>query len=309
MAAPDISGPKAPPTEPRPSASLVVINHRNEVLLVQRNPQARSFAGTYVFPGGNYDPKQDTSLAMTAIRETFEESGLLIASFDRSNDSSIDIENASLDEGRRAVHEQKIDFQTFLRTHSLKPDLASLHPFTTWVTPQISARRFQTQFYVTFLPKFEPTKFSSRRKEERLPTPDGRLEVIAARFIRPEDALSDFRARHISLMPPQYYILETLRQLLPGHTSTPEHQEKIALLTRGRFGQLVINPKFHYDPVSDKEFFAYEGDELRGGPPGRLHRAVVKRKATVFTEIDLQRNFDIFAEDISSNSDPTNAKL
>lgn len=305
MAPPDRPGPKDPPAEPRLSASLVVINDRNEVLLVQRNPQARSFAGAHVFPGGNYDAKQDTSLAMTAIRETFEESGLLIA----SNASSIDLDNASLDEGRRAVHTEKTDFQTFLRGHSLKLDLASLHPFTTWVTPPISARRFRTQFYVTFLPKFVSTGFSSGRKEERLPAPDGGLEVITARFIRPEDAVAEFRARHISLMPPQYYILETLRRLLPEHTSAPEQREKIALLSRGPFGQLVINPKSHRDPSSDKEFFVYEGDELRGGPTGRLHRAAVMRKGTIFTEIELQRNFDIFTEDISCSRDSTNAKL
>lgn len=34
--------------EPRPSASLILVNEHNEVLLVQRNPQARSFAGTHV---------------------------------------------------------------------------------------------------------------------------------------------------------------------------------------------------------------------------------------------------------------------
>ncbi|KIK98086.1 hypothetical protein PAXRUDRAFT_824271 [Paxillus rubicundulus Ve08.2h10] len=299
MTPPDRLGPKDPPAVPRLSASLVVINHRNEVLLVQRNPQARSFAGAHVFPGGNYDAKQDTSLAMTAIRETFEESGLLIA----TNDSSIDLDNASLDQSRRAIHRQKTDFHTFLRNHSLKPDLASLHPFTTWVTPPISSRRFRTQFYVTFLPNFVPTGFSSGHREERLPTPDGGLEVIAARFIRPEDAVAEFRARHINLMPPQYYILETLRQLLPEHTSTPEQRERIALLSRGPFGQLVINPKSHRDPSSHKEFFVYEGDELRGGPTGRLHRAAVTRKGTVFAEIELQRNFDIFTEDMSCSCD------
>ncbi|KAF9246356.1 hypothetical protein BU15DRAFT_85121 [Melanogaster broomeanus] len=281
MAASDHPGPNAPPGEPRPSASLVIINHRNEVLLVQRNPQARSFAGTHVFPGGNYDAKQDSSLAMTAIRETFEEAGLLIA----SSESSVDLDDATLDEGRKAVHEQETDFLTFLATHSLTPDLASLHPFTTWVTPPISARRFRTQFYVTFLSESVPTKFSSGYKEGKLP------------------------ARRINLMPPQYYILETLRQLLPGHTSTAEQRERVVLLSHGPFGQLVINPRLHRDPASDKEYFIYEGDGLRGGATGRLHRVVVKRKGTAFTEIDLQRNFDIFTEDVSSNLYPTDARL
>ena len=38
----------AGPSVPRPSASLIVVNHRNEILLVQRNPKSRSFAGAHV---------------------------------------------------------------------------------------------------------------------------------------------------------------------------------------------------------------------------------------------------------------------
>ncbi|KIJ69165.1 hypothetical protein HYDPIDRAFT_36251 [Hydnomerulius pinastri MD-312] len=297
---------KPPPAEPRPSASLVIVNNRNEVLLVQRNPQARSFAGTHVFPGGNYDAKQDMSLAVTAIRETFEESGLLVA----SSSGAAGLSNSILDEARKAVHEQKLDFQTFLRSHSLTLDLDLLYPFTTWVTPPISARRFRTQFYVAFLSDSASTSFSSGHKEDRLPTPDGGQEVIAARFVRPDIAIAEFRASRISLMPPQYYILETLRQMLPGDITTPEEREKIALLSRGPFGQLVINPMMYRDSALDKEFFVYEGDELRGGPSGRFHRAAVKRKGTVFSEIDLQRNFDIFTEDVSTvPGTPTNAKL
>ncbi|KIP12328.1 hypothetical protein PHLGIDRAFT_113803, partial [Phlebiopsis gigantea 11061_1 CR5-6] len=69
----------AAPAVPRPSASLIVINARNEVLLVHRNPRASSFAGMHVFPGGNFDAAQDGDLATTAVRETFEETGLLLA--------------------------------------------------------------------------------------------------------------------------------------------------------------------------------------------------------------------------------------
>lgn len=139
------------PPIPRLSACLVVINERNEVLLVQRNPHASAFGGVTVrfssnlkhahrltclvkvFPGGNFDSKQDSSLEMTAIRETFEESGLLIAS-PSSNSSSFPSDSV-LDEARFAVHDQKKLFVDFLNEHGLKANTESLHRFTSWITP------------------------------------------------------------------------------------------------------------------------------------------------------------------------------
>lgn len=90
-----------------------------------------------VFPGGNFDSKQDHSLAMTAIRETFEESGLLIA----SSSSSSPLDHAVLDEARHAIHSQKLMFETFLREQHLSADVISLLPFTEWITP-ITAPRY-----------------------------------------------------------------------------------------------------------------------------------------------------------------------
>ncbi|KAH7911419.1 NUDIX hydrolase domain-like protein [Hygrophoropsis aurantiaca] len=303
--APSTRTSESTPATPRPSASLIIINERNEVLLVQRNPKARSFGGTHVFPGGNFDPKQDGSLEITAIRETFEESGLLIATPDGHGKTVPS--NSILDEARKAIHGEKLKFQAFLSDHSLKATTQSLLPFTTWVTPPISARRFRTQFYVVFLPASSSTGFSSGDKEDRLPTPDGGQEVIAARFVSLEAAIEEFRTGRISLMPPQYYIIETLRPLLLGNTNTREQQNKVAQLSQGAFGKLVINPQGQRDKEG-RDVFVYEGDELRGGPSGRLHRAVVARQGTVFSRIELLRNFDIFTQ-VEGIGDLDKAKL
>lgn len=76
-------------------------------------------------------------------------------------------------------------------------------------------------------------------------------------------------------MPPQYYILFTLSQLLSGRVNTQEQRDQVESLSRGAFGNMSINPKLlrngRYNVV-----LTYEGDETRGGPPGRLHRALVK---------------------------------
>jgi hypothetical protein len=74
---------------------------------------------------------------MTAIRETFEESGLLLASSPSSASPPLE---AILDEARHAIHQQKLLFQNFLQSENLKADVESLLPFTQWITPVGPAR-------------------------------------------------------------------------------------------------------------------------------------------------------------------------
>lgn len=106
---------------------------------------------------------------------------------------------------------------------------------------------------------------------------DGGQEVISARFLRPEDALSEFREGKIIFMPPQYYILHTLSTILDGRHNTPEQRSKVEQLSRGHFGRMVINPQRLGAPDKDgRGILTYEGDETRGGSKGRRHRAVVR---------------------------------
>ena len=72
---------------------------------------------------------------MTAIRETFEESGLLLASLSPSSARTIPLEEAILDEARNEIHQQKLLFQNFLQSKNLEANVGSLLPFTQWITP------------------------------------------------------------------------------------------------------------------------------------------------------------------------------
>lgn len=94
---------------------------------------------TQVFPGGNIDKQDNDSLLFTAIRETFEESGLLLASSIDTNKAA-NLSDAELDDARFAIHQQKTPFQTFLSNHRLKADIGSLLPFTEWITPVFAPR-------------------------------------------------------------------------------------------------------------------------------------------------------------------------
>lgn len=161
---------------------------------------------------------------------------------------------------------------------------------------------------MTFLPAVPSAGFSSGAKQEHIPKPglylpvsshgthahhrpnafvcatkryiDGGQEVISARFVHPREALREFREEKITLMPPQFYILTTLCDILQGSQNNAEQQAKVESLSRGAFGRMVLNPQ-PCRPESDDlakgySILTYEGDETRGGSKGQLHRVKLR---------------------------------
>ena len=237
---------------------------------------------------------------MTAIRETFEETGLLLAS--RSAKSGVPPPTeAVLDASRESIHTGRTPFRDFLKQHALSADVQALLPFTEWITPLGIPRcvyriplslvvrtltkrnqqppkhsRFHTRFYVAFLPSSaRATGFTSGVTQHRLPTPDGGQEVVEARFVHPSDALAEHRSKKIALMPPQHYILTTLADLLVGREATAHQHERVERLSAGAFGRMVISPQAGKRDANGRTALVFEGDEARGGPRGRLHRSLV----------------------------------
>ena len=161
----------APP--PSPSASTIVISQSNKILLLHRIKTSSSFPSAHVFPGGNLeasdgplpsevkDPKRHVdSIAYRtgAIRELFEESGVLLARESSAPDQPL----LSLDQetrlaGRNDVHGGKLSFRDWLKKQSETAvlDTESLIPFTHWITPTNVPKRFSTQMYVYFVPVTE----------------------------------------------------------------------------------------------------------------------------------------------------------
>jgi len=75
---------------------------------------------------------------MTAIRETFEETGLLLASATTESESpspSPSLSEATLEASRESIHTGRTLFRDFLKQHALSADVNTLLPFTEWVTP------------------------------------------------------------------------------------------------------------------------------------------------------------------------------
>lgn len=89
-----------------------------------------------MFPGGNFDSDQDDSSVTTAVRETFEETGLLLVSPNKGKLPS----DSELDTARDAIHSRKLMFRDFLNEHGLSIDERSLLPFTQWITPPVVSK-------------------------------------------------------------------------------------------------------------------------------------------------------------------------
>jgi 8-oxo-dGTP pyrophosphatase MutT (NUDIX family) len=120
--------------------------------------------GMTVFPGGRVDAADSAlplvggdvpalagrfgcdvatahALIAAAIRETFEETGVLLT-----------VPSADLSGARADVELGRVPFGDLLRSNGLSGDAGALHPWSRWVTPAGEVRRYDTRFFVGALP-------------------------------------------------------------------------------------------------------------------------------------------------------------
>lgn len=154
--------------EIRPAATVLLLRDAPafEVLMVKRHHQIDFAAGALVFPGGkshagDSDPRwrdlaigfeetsaADAALRIAAIREAYEEAGVLLA---RDRDGAAYAGEAAKDV-RATVAEDKVAFIDVVEDLGLKLDLAALTVFARWITPKLMPKRFDTWFYVAHAP-------------------------------------------------------------------------------------------------------------------------------------------------------------
>lgn len=177
----------------RPASTILLLRDapRFEVLMVERHRQIEFASGALVFPGGkthagDLDPAwadhalgwreagdEQRALRVAAIREVFEEAGVLLARDARGG--PLDMEPCPLDL-RQAVDRGEIPFLDVVRQAGARIDLAALTVFARWITPAFAAKRFDTWFYVAHAP------------EGQLAACDGR-ETVDACWLTPGEAL------------------------------------------------------------------------------------------------------------------------
>ncbi|KAJ5735504.1 uncharacterized protein N7483_000629 [Penicillium malachiteum] len=222
---------------PRPSSSVILVSPQNEILLLHRVHTSTSFASAHVFPGGNLasqdgacPPPEDPTrhddgphYRNAAIRELFEESGILLAK-DASTGKMLVVDEATREQGRGLIHQNEITFDKWLKQqHSTaEPDIDALIPFTRWVTPTNVSKRYTTQMYLYFMPLpngadkrlLEDLPTEGEREEIQVPTSDGGIEVTEAQFLPASEWLRRAQSGEIILFPPQFLLLHLVSGFL-----------------------------------------------------------------------------------------------
>ncbi|MCJ1272815.1 hypothetical protein MMC21_000604 [Puttea exsequens] len=212
---------------PAPSSSILLISSTNRILLLHRVQTSTAFASAHVFPGGHVDP-QDGDLPpvddvrrhedskayrLAAIRECFEESGLLLAR-KASSSELVELSEMEKEEGRKNVHAGEVSFAQWVQQRGGIPDVEGLVPFTRWLTPRNLPKRYTTQMYLYFLPIDDRASSKTEQKRMHIPTPDGGIEHTAAQFLYPREWLDMTLTDEIVLFPPQFFLLALIADYL-----------------------------------------------------------------------------------------------
>jgi 8-oxo-dGTP pyrophosphatase MutT (NUDIX family) len=257
--------------EPRPASTVVLVRQGAsglEVYLLKRSAKSGFFPGNYVFPGGAVDP-QDTVLELwqdhldldresisqrfnstlptrdaigygvAAIRETFEEAGIFLG--DRAQTSETDMDR--LCERRFTERLPKGWLNEWVTSRGWMLSLGRLARWAHWITPEAMRQRFDTRFFVAFMPDGQECR------------PD-RRETTHGIWVRPREGLEGNVRGEIPLSPPT---LVTLHELLPYKdvhdlerdvARRPWGKARLPRLVRLERGALILEP---WDPMIDED--------------------------------------------------------
>ena len=118
------------------------------------------------------------------------------------------------DEGRKAVHAEKIPFAEWVEQKGGRMDTEGLVPFTRWLTPADIPKRYSTQMYLYFLPLESGLELGKHADQMHIPTPDGGVEHTAAKFAWAGEWIESSLRGECVLFPPQFFLLSLVADFL-----------------------------------------------------------------------------------------------
>ncbi|WP_372827924.1 NUDIX hydrolase [Polaromonas sp.] len=263
----------------RPAATVVLLRDAPaglEVFLMKRHGLSDVLGGAYVFPGGKVDPadaeldmaahldqplpalhaglnETDISdstaaaLHVAALREAFEESGVLFA---QGPTATAPAAQAA------ALLRQGLTFNQMLAQLALRLQTRSILPWSRWITPvrpSVMNKRFDTRFFVAAVPDGQIARHDD-------------FETTESIWLSPRAALQQYWAGQIELAPPQIMSL--------AHLARHTHVDSALAAARGRRPPLIQPESFDDE---DGRVICYPGDarhsvrELALPGPTRLH--------------------------------------
>jgi len=195
------------PLKPKLASTVLLIRDSQdsiEVFMIKR-AAATNFGNAWVFPGGKVDAEdiqwsKENSYLLAAIRECFEESGVLIAQnnsgilYSPDNQEELD----SLKKYQKKINDRKLNFRKFLEELQLKPAFNKLNFFSHWVTPKTEKKRYSTKFFLAQFPI------------NQLALHDG-YEGVESVWIAPKDALRLYSEGKFPIILPTIKSLEELK--------------------------------------------------------------------------------------------------
>lgn len=213
---------------PRDAATVVLLRGGNsgagiEVYMLRRKPTMPFAPGAHVFPGGSVDPRDAersvpwsgpsprrwselldvpvdlaSALVCAAVRETFEESGVLLAGSDPDTVVA-DTRGEDWEADRRALIDHSVSLAELLdhRGLVLRSDLLAV--WAHWITPEIDPKRYDTRFFLALLPEGQQTR-------------DVGGEADAVAWLPPAEAIDAARRGRLQLMPPTATTLAELAE-------------------------------------------------------------------------------------------------
>jgi 8-oxo-dGTP pyrophosphatase MutT (NUDIX family) len=148
--------------------------------------------------GAHFSPSESLGVWVAAVRELFEEAGVLLAVEQSGAPLNLALERAErLAQRRRALLNQMLNFRQLIESESLLCDLASLRYFSSWQTPSSEPIRFDTRFFVAALPPGQAPLEASH-------------EVAHSVWITPDRAIELFDRGELPLTFPTFAALRTL---------------------------------------------------------------------------------------------------
>jgi 8-oxo-dGTP pyrophosphatase MutT (NUDIX family) len=170
-----------------PAASAIVLREPFEILMMRRHAGASFMPNAWVFPGGIAEELDHElgGLHVTAVRETFEETGVWLGA---------PLEDA--EHKRRRLLAGSISVRQLLVEGPLDPEALVLT--SRWITPVGVPKRFDTYFY---LARVSPDTIATAENHE----------AVGVTWIHPEEALAKHAAGEMQMVFPTLRNLEALR--------------------------------------------------------------------------------------------------
>ena len=249
-----------PPVPAKPAATIALLRDspsKMEVLLLKRDRNASFVPGAYVFPGGRVDPTDWTKKTLAsvdglttetaaarlglvgtsppaiayyiaALREAFEETGILVGVGPNAQAPPTAAENVEVEVLRNGLMEGSVSFNEALENLSCRIDGSSIEYLAHWITPEREPRRFDTRF------------FAARVQTDAEPIFDPR-EMTEARWLSPKEALARNQGGTLPMIFPTIDTLQRLADYTTvgdalrgiGDVSIPTLMPKLVLTEKG----------------------------------------------------------------------------